>query len=266
VILDRLAETARERVAAQKKLLPLAELRAAAEALPRAADFPFARALERPGLSFVCEVKRASPSKGVIAEHFPHLDIARAYAEAGADAVSVLTEPSAFLGSDEHLRDIAAAVPLPVLRKDFTVDEYQIYEAKVLGAAAVLLIVALLPRARLREFLETARALGLSALVEAHTEGEIGDALAAGAKIVGVNNRDLRSFAVDLSLSERLGGHIPKTCVFVAESGVSSPEDAARLARAGADAVLLGEAIMRAADKRAFLRSLKEGAAREDAR
>jgi indole-3-glycerol phosphate synthase len=170
----------------------------------------------------------------------------------------VLTEPSAFLGSDEYLRRIAAAVHLPVLRKDFTVDAYQIYEAKLLGASAVLLICALLSPGRLADFLATARGLGLSVLVEVHTEDELDMALAAGADIIGVNNRDLQTFAVDLARSELLGGCIPKDKVFVAESGISGPADVRRLAEAGANAVLLGEALMRADDRRAFLRALRE--------
>jgi indole-3-glycerol phosphate synthase len=261
MILDELAAAARDRVAARKAIIPLAALRAAAEALPRAADFPFERALRAPGLSFICEVKRASPSKGLIAASFSPAVIARDYAEAGAAAVSVLTEPTRVLGSDEHLRDVAAAVSLPVLRKDFTVDAYQIYEAKTLGASAVLLICALLSPAALREYLAAARALGLSAIVETHTEQEIDAALAAGAGIIGVNNRDLKNFTVDLSLSERLGKRIPRDRIFVAESGVFGSADAKRLAEAGADAVLLGEALMRAGDKRAFLKALKEGMA-----
>jgi indole-3-glycerol phosphate synthase len=263
VILDKLADAARERVAARKAVLPADAMRAAAEALPRAADFPFARALRKPGLSFICELKRASPSKGVIAARFPHLDIARAYAEAGADALSVLTEPVYFLGGDAYLKEVAAAVPLPALRKDFTVDAYQICEAKTLGAAAVLLICALLPLGRLREFLACAHALGLSALVEVHTEEELETALAADAAIIGVNNRDLASFAVDLSLSERLGKRIPKDKIFVAESGIAGPADIGRLSAAGADAVLLGEALMRADDKRAFLKTLRDAQGRE---
>jgi indole-3-glycerol phosphate synthase len=170
----------------------------------------------------------------------------------------VLTEPSIFLGSDEYLQRIAASVPLPVLRKDFTVDAYQIYEAKLLGASAVLLICALLSPERLGDFLATARGLGLSALVEVHTEKELDMALASGAKIIGVNNRDLRTFEVDLARSESLGGRIPRDKVFVAESGVSGPEDIRRLAAAGANAVLLGEALMRADDRRAFLKVLRE--------
>jgi indole-3-glycerol phosphate synthase len=255
VILDTLADAARARVAARKKEISPERMRAAALALPADAGFPFEAALRRPGLSFICEVKRASPSRGVIAEEFPYLQIAREYAAAGADAISVLTEPERFLGRDEVLREIAADTPLPVLRKDFTVDGYQIYEAKTLGAGAVLLICALLPPETLAEYIALAHALGMSALVEAHTAGEVGAALGAGARIVGVNNRDLRTFEVDLNVSETLGALIPGDTVFVSESGVFTPEDVKRLRRA--DAVLIGEAMMRAPDKRKFLAELR---------
>ncbi|MDR3314818.1 MAG: indole-3-glycerol phosphate synthase TrpC [Oscillospiraceae bacterium] len=258
MILDALAAAARLRVAAAKAALPLAALRARAEALPVQAGFPFEAALAAPGLSFICEVKKASPSKGVIARDFPYLEIARSYAAAGAAAVSVLTEPEYFLGSDQYLREIAAAVPLPALRKDFTVDAYQIYEAKALGASAVLLICALLDLPALREYHALADSLGLSALVETHSEAEVETALAAGARVVGVNNRDLRSFQVDLATGERLGALLPPGVLFVAESGVATPADAARLRRAGADALLIGEALMRAPDKRAFLEAMRD--------
>ncbi|MDR1208921.1 MAG: indole-3-glycerol phosphate synthase TrpC [Clostridiales bacterium] len=261
MILGSLADAARERVARAKARVPLSAVREAAErADPRPS---FAEALKRPGMSFICEVKRASPSKGDIwnnqssAGGFPYLDIAREYAEAGADALSVLTEPTRFLGSDAYLRGIASGVGLPVLRKDFTVDEYQIYEAKALGASAVLLIRALLPGAALKTYLEAARSIGLDALVETRGERELLDALDAGADIIGVNNRDLRTFEVDLAVSERLGRRIPRGVTFVAESGVSGPADARRLREAGADALLIGEALMRARDKSALLAEMR---------
>jgi indole-3-glycerol phosphate synthase len=231
----------------------------------------FENALSAPGLSFICEVKKASPSKGVIAEDFPYLQIASEYEAAGAAAISVLTEPNYFLGSDEYLREIAARAKIPVLRKDFVVDEYQIYEAKVLGAQAVLLICALLEpstearqsrgsppdTAALTRYIATACELGLSALVEIHDEAEAETALAAGARIIGINNRDLKTFGVDLGLSARLRKLIPAGIVTVAESGVKSPDDVRAMRDSGIDAVLIGESVMRAPDKKQFLADLK---------
>lgn len=257
-ILDQLAAHARERVARAKESAPLGAVRRAAEALERG-DFPFERALSGPGISFICECKRASPSKGLIAPDFPYLEIARDYAAAGADALSVLTEPKWFLGSDRYLAEIARAVPLPCLRKDFTVDPYMIYEAKVLGASAVLLICSLLEEGELREMLALADALGLSALVEAHDEAEVETALRAGARVVGVNNRNLRDFSVDHDLSRRLRCLIPREVLFVSESGVRGAGDVARLREIGADAVLIGEALMRAPDRQAMLAGLRGG-------
>ena len=220
-------------------------------------DGSFEKALKRPGLSFICECKKASPSRGVIAESFPYLQIAREYQEAGADAVSVLTESKWFLGSDRYLREIAETVSLPCLRKDFTVDEYMIYEAKLLGASAVLLICSILSSRQLREYLQVCETLGLSALVETHDEGEVDMALEAGARIIGVNNRNLRDFSVDMENSRRLREQIPAEVLFVSESGVKTAADAAALREIGADAVLVGEAMMRAKDKRAMLAELR---------
>ena len=258
-ILDRIAESTRERVAAAKLTRPPEAVRREAEALPRG-SFAFAEALGRPGLSFICECKKASPSKGLIAPEFPYLEIARDYEAAGADAVSVLTEPEWFLGSDGYLEEIARAVRIPCLRKDFTVDEYMIYEAKLLGAGAVLLIVSILSPAQLSEYLEICGELGISALVEAHDAKEIETALEAGAEIIGVNNRNLHDFTVDTGNSARLRSLIPPGVLFVSESGISTPEDARRAAEAGADAVLVGEALMRAQDRGAKLKELREGA------
>lgn len=255
-ILDRLAEAARERVAQAKRNVPETELRRQAEALRRGA-FPFEAALAREGLSFICECKKASPSKGLIAPEFPYLSIAKEYEAAGADAISVLTEPRWFLGSDAYLKEIAGAVSVPCLRKDFTVDAYMIYEAKLLGAAAVLLICQILDEGQIRESLALCDALGLSALVEAHDEREIGTALRAGARIIGVNNRNLKDFSVDTSNSRKLRELMPTDVLFVSESGVRSAEDVARLREIGADAVLIGETLMRAEDKRAKLLELR---------
>ena len=220
----------------------------------------FEAALKKPGLSFICEVKRASPSKGLIAPEFPYLDIAKEYERAGADAVSCLTEPKWFLGSDKIFTDIRRKISTPMIRKDFTVDEYQIYQAKVMGADAVLLICAILDTKTLARYLALCDSLGLAALVEAHDEAEIRSAVSAGAKIIGVNNRNLKDFSVDFSNAARLRDLIPDECVYVAESGVSKPEDAAALGKIGADAVLMGEALMRAKDKAALLAKMREAA------
>lgn len=218
--------------------------------------YPFRERLSAPGISFICEVKKASPSKGLIAENFPYLQIAAEYEEAGAAAISVLTEPDYFMGSDEYLRQIASERNIPVLRKDFTVDEYQIYEAKILGASAVLLICAILDDNELKAFLETAHRLGLSALVEAHDEKEVRRAVAAGAGIIGVNNRDLKTFDVDINNSIKLRELVHDGVVFVSESGIRNKEDVENLRKNGTNAVLIGETLMRADDKKAMLAEL----------
>ncbi len=255
-ILEQLAAHAKERVALAEQACPLEIIRQKASRMEKG-DGSFEKALKRPGLSFICECKKASPSRGVIAESFPYLQIAREYQEAGADAVSVLTEPKWFLGSDRYLREIAETVSLPCLRKDFTVDEYMIYEAKLLGASAILLICSILSSRQLREYLQVCETLGLSALVETHDEGEVDMALEAGARIIGVNNRNLRDFSVDTENSRRLREQIPAEVLFVSESGVRTAADAAALREIGTDAVLVGEAMMRATDKRAMLAELR---------
>ena len=255
-ILDELAAHARERVAAAKKEKPLEEMRRQALSLPKG-DFAFENALKKPGVSFICECKKASPSKGIIAPDFPYLEIAKEYEAAGADCISVLTEPKWFLGSDRYLREIALSVSLPCLRKDFTVDAYMIYEAKLLGASAVLLICSILGEDVLREYIGLCDELGLSALVEAHDGEEVGMALRAGARMIGVNNRNLRDFSVDTDLSRRLRALIPPDVIFVSESGVKTAEDVERLRETGADAVLVGETLMRAPDKAAKLAELR---------
>lgn len=255
-ILEQLAAYARTRVEQAKAVRPLADVKAAALAQPKG-DFAFEKALAQPGVRFICECKRASPSKGLIAPVFPYLDIAKEYAAAGADAISVLTEPKWFLGSDEYLQQIAAAVPVPCLRKDFTVDEYMIYEAKLLGASAVLLICSLLDTETLHQYLGICDVLGLSALVEAHDEQEIASAAAAGARVIGVNNRNLKNFTVDVTNSLALRQKAPPGVLFVAESGITSPADVSALRAAGVDAVLVGEALMRAPDKAAALAALR---------
>ena len=255
-ILDRLAEHARERVVAAKEIRSAETVRLAAEALPRG-NFRLEEALRKPELSFICECKKASPSKGLIAQDFPYLQIAQEYEAAGADAISVLTEPKWFLGSDEYLKEITAEVSVPCLRKDFTVDPYMIYEAKLLGASAVLLICSILEKQQLKEFHWICDELGLSALVEAHDEEEIRMALDAGARIIGVNNRNLKDFSVDTENSRRLRAMIPADVLFVSESGVKDAGDVAGLREIGADAVLVGETLMRAQDKRQKMKELK---------
>lgn len=255
-ILDQLAEHARERVAQAKRQRPLAVVQREALALPKG-DFAFERALDGPDLAFICECKKASPSKGLIAPDFPYLQIARDYEAAGADAISVLTEPRWFLGSDAYLREIAESVRVPCLRKDFTVDEYMLYEAKLLGASAALLICALLDRAQLADAIAVCDGLGLSALVEAHDADEVALALEAGARVIGVNNRNLKDFSVDTGNSRRLRALIPEGVRFVSESGVRDAADVQALREAGANAVLVGEALMKAPDKRAKLAELR---------
>ena len=226
MILDQLADATRARYARRMTDTPLDIVKSRALALPKG-DFAFERALEAPGVSLICEVKKASPSKGLISPDFPYLDIARDYAAAGAAAISCLTEPDYFLGDDRYLQEIAAAVPIPVLRKDFTLYDYQIYEAKVLGAGAVLLICALLDTDTLRRYIEICDTLGLSALVEAHDHREIASALAAGARVIGVNNRNLKDFTVDVHNSSRYRALVPAGVRFVSESGMTTPADIA---------------------------------------
>lgn len=255
-ILDEIAEYSRERVRISRQNVPDEAVRNEALSLPKG-DFAFEAALRHEGLSFICECKKASPSKGLIAPDFPYLEIAREYESAGADAVSVLTEPKYFLGSDDYLREISEAVKIPTLRKDFVVHERMIYEAKLLGASAVLLICAILDAEKLRDYIEICGGLGISALVEAHDEPEIESALKAGARIIGVNNRNLKDFSVDMSNSARLRKIIPADVIFVSESGIKTAYDVKAARDSGADAVLVGETLMRSADKRAMLAELK---------
>lgn len=255
-ILEQLAEHAVFRTEQAKKKLPPTEIKKQALFATKG-DFAFEKALQKSELSFICECKKASPSKGLIAPDFPYLQIAEEYEAAGADAISVLTEPKWFLGSDAYLQEIAAAVSIPCLRKDFTVDEYMIYEARLLGASAVLLICSILSKEQIKEYLAICDELGLSALVETHDEAEVDMALSAGARVIGVNNRNLKDFTVDTENSRRLRERIPKQVLFVSESGVSTPEDVRRLTEIGADAVLVGEALMRADDKKRVLFNLR---------
>lgn len=255
-ILDQLADYARIRTKQAKEKVSFEDIKAKAYSLPRG-TFAFENALKKPGISFICECKKASPSKGLIAPEFPYLEIAREYEAAGADCISVLTEPKWFLGSDKYLEEIANTVSIPCLRKDFTVDEYMIYEAKLLGAQAVLLICSILSVEEIRGYIRVCDELGLSALVEAHNEAEVKGALAAGARIIGVNNRNLKDFTVDTNNSRRLRELVPSDVLFVAESGVQTAEDIRALEEIGVDAVLIGETLMRASDKREKLKELR---------
>ena len=271
-ILHEIAERTKERIETRKKALPLEKLKEMVDAAIGigggakgsciegggvGGDFPFEKALKTNDIAFICEIKKASPSKGIIAEDYPYPDIAREYEASSADAISVLTEPYYFQGADCHLREIAGIVNVPLLRKDFIVDAYMIYEAKFLGADAVLLICSLLDEKTLAEYIGVAHNLGLSALVETHDEFELKMALDAGARIVGVNNRNLKTFEVDTNNSIRLRKLAPSNIIFVSESGIKDAEDVDALRRCGVDAVLVGEALMRAPDKKAALASLR---------
>lgn len=261
MILDEIAARTKERIRQAYQTVPLGEIRRRAEEQARhsqeTAPLPFEAALRAPGLSFICEVKKASPSKGVIAQAFPYVEIAKSYEEAGASAISVLTEPYYFQGNDRYLEEIVRAVRIPVLRKDFTVDPYMVYQAKILGASAILLICAILDDGELKEYAAIAKTLGLSVLTEAHDGWEVERALRAGARIVGVNNRDLKTFTVDVNNSIRLRDQVPSDVVFVSESGIRGPEDTKLLYENGTDAVLIGETLMRSPDKKAMLNLLK---------
>ena len=257
MILNTIAASAKERVAAAKEALPLAEQIARARESDCNTGFPFEQALAKKRMSFICEVKKASPSKGLIAPEFPYVQIAKEYEAAGADAISVLTESAYFQGKNEYLTKIRQTVQIPLLRKDFTVDEYMIYEAKNIGADAVLLICAILSPMQLSEYAGIARELGLSALVEAHDEREVKMALAADARIVGVNNRNLKDFTVDINNSVRLREMVPENILFVSESGMKTRQDIERLEQNGTNAVLIGETLMRSADKKAALQELR---------
>ena len=256
-ILQTIAAHTVKRVEASRQKVSAEEMRRAALSMNPDTGFPFEAALAGPDISFICECKKASPSKGLIAPDFPYLRIAREYEAAGAACISVLTEPEWFLGENRYLKEVAEAVSIPCIRKDFTVDPYMIYEAKTLGASAVLLICSLLDRDTLRRYIEICDTLGLSALVEAHDEREIGDAVAAGARIIGVNNRNLKTFTVDVGNSGRLRALVPENILFVAESGIRTAEDIQSLREAGVDAVLIGETLMRSEDKKKMLDTLR---------
>lgn len=264
-ILQTFADYAKVRVEEAKRRIPPETMRQKAFEIREEQrkrgdeDFAFEHRLAGPDIGFICECKKASPSKGLIAPNFPYVEIAKSYEEAGAACISVLTEPKWFLGENRYLQEIAGAVTIPCIRKDFTVDEYMIYEAKTLGASAVLLICSLLDTEVLRSYRQLCDELGMSALVEAHDEGEIASALEAGARIIGVNNRNLKDFTVDVDNSRRLRQMVPPDVLFVAESGIRTAGDIQALREAGVNGVLIGETLMRAADRKAMLRELKDG-------
>ena len=249
MILDTIVEATKVRVAQEKQLESPEAVKAAALALPADTGFPFEAALRQQDFNFICEVKKASPSKGIIAEHFPYLDIAQEYEVAGAAAISVLTEPDFFKGDKKYLQEIASTVNIPVLRKDFIIDEYQIYQAKVWGASAILLICACLDVPTLTKFRELADSLGLSSLVEAHDEAEVQMAIDCGARIIGVNNRNLKDFTVDVQNSVRLRNLVQDDVIFVSESGLETPEDIQVLREHNIGVALMGETFMRSPNK-----------------
>lgn len=253
-ILDEIAERTRQRVQECRERKPLEEVKKEADAVSVDTGYPFERAMSRDGLSFICEVKKASPSKGVIAEDFPYVEIAKDYERGGASAISVLTEPYYFQGSDAYFREIRQAVSLPMLRKDFVVDEYMIYEAKAMGADAVLLICAILDDEQLATFYRLADELGMTALVETHDSDELNRALTIGARVIGVNNRDLRDFTVDLNHSIRYRREVPEDVIFLSESGIRTKEDLDRLEENRVDGVLIGETMMRAENREQAVR------------
>ncbi|MDD6402315.1 MAG: indole-3-glycerol phosphate synthase TrpC [Lachnospiraceae bacterium] len=256
-ILQLISEYAKERVENCKKTKSLEEVKKEAIAIPKTNEFAFEKALAKEGISFICECKKASPSKGIIAEDFKYLEIAKDYQKAGATCISVLTEPKWFLGKDEYLKEISDAVTIPCIRKDFVVDEYMIYEAKILGASAVLLICSILDEITIKNYIKLCDQLGLSALVEAHDEDEIKMAVRAGARMIGVNNRNLKDFTVNVENSRQLRKLVPSNILFVAESGIKTREDIAVLEAAGVDAVLIGETMMLAKDKNKMLNELR---------
>lgn len=257
MILERIAASTKIRVNNKKKEVSLDEMKHIAQGCQNNTGFPFEKALLKDDINFICEVKKASPSKGLIASDFPYLDIAKEYELAGAAAISVLTEPEYFLGDNKYLSEIEKVVSIPLLRKDFVVDEYQIYEAKSIGASAVLLICSLLNTKTIKEYISICDQLGLSALVEAHDEREIDSALTAGARIIGVNNRNLKDFTVNIENSVELRKLVPDNILFIAESGIQTAVDINVLRKAHVNGVLIGETLMRSPDKGTLLRKLR---------
>ena len=258
-MLDEIVEKTKERLVESKKNKSLEELKEEVQKLEITQDFQFKKALSEEGISIIAEVKRASPSKGLIAQDFDYLTIAKEYEEAGASAISVLTEPYFFKGSNDYLKEIAENVSIPILRKDFVIDEYMIWEAKSIGASAVLLIVSILSIVELKKFLDLAHDLGLSAIVETHDGDEIRTALNVGAEIIGVNNRDLTDFTVNIENSINLRRCVSGDVIFISESGIKTPEDVRKLKENNVDAVLIGETLMKSDDKKSMISELKNG-------
>ena len=258
-MLDEIVEKTKERVEIAKGIVSMDDLKNEVSLMEITDDFPFKKALSGEDIAIIAEVKKASPSKGVIAEDFDYLAIAKEYESAGASAISVLTEPYFFMGSDDYLKEISENVAIPVLRKDFIIDEYMIWEAKALGASAILLIVSILDIVQLKKFLDLAHDLGLSAIVEAHDGDEIMRALTVGAEIIGVNNRNLNDFTVDIENSISLRRCVSGDVVFISESGIKTKEDVRRLKENNVDAVLIGETLMKSDDKKAMISELKNG-------
>lgn len=256
MILEQIAKDTIERVKKEKEELSLSVVKEKALSMKKG-DFAFEKAIKSNDISFICEVKKASPSKGIIAQDFPYVKIAKEYEKAGATCISVLTEPKYFMGSKAYLKEISENVSIPLLRKDFVVDEYMIYDAKLHGASCVLLICSLLDEATLKNYIEICDTLGISALVEAHDKEEIKKAMNAKARMIGVNNRDLKTFTVDINNSKRLRKLVPKDILFVAESGIKTNADILELREADVNAVLIGETFMRAEDKKAMLDELR---------
>ncbi len=258
-MLDKIVEKTKERVEQAKKIIPLEDLKKEVSLMDVNDEFPFKKALKEDGISIIAEVKKASPSKGLIAEDFDYVGIAKDYEEAGASAISVLTEPFFFMGSDDYLSEISENVSIPLLRKDFVVDEYMIWEAKLLGASAILLIVSVLDTVQLKKYLDLAHELGLSAIVETHDGDEIRKAMIVGAEIIGVNNRNLKDFTVDIDNSINLRRCVSGDVVFISESGIKTKEDVTKLKENNVDAVLIGETLMKSDDKKAMILELKNG-------
>ena len=256
-MLEKIVAKTEERLVESKRNNPLSQLKEEVSKLDINDDFPFKEALKDPEIAIIAEVKKASPSKGLIAEDFDYIKIAKEYEQAGASAISVLTEPYFFKGSNDYLKEIAENVSIPILRKDFTIDEYMIWEAKSLGASAILLIVSILDDVQLKRYLDLAHELGLSAIVETHDEDEIRTAIGAGAEIIGVNNRNLADFTVDINNSVNLRRLVSDDVLFISESGIKTAEDVRRLKENNVDAVLIGETLMRSDDKKSMILELK---------
>ncbi|KZX14811.1 indole-3-glycerol phosphate synthase [Methanobrevibacter cuticularis] len=263
MILDKIVKTTKDRIEEKKKKLPIEKLIAEIEAKNRNMDeisdkpFPFENALKSDDISLICEIKRASPSKGIISDDFNYLEIAKEYEKGGASAISILTEPYFFKGHDKYISEISSHVTIPILRKDFVIDHYMIYEAKLLGASAILLICSILSKDQLNEYIKISHNLGLSALVEAHTHEEIKIAISAGARIIGVNNRNLKNFEVNIDTSINLRKHVPKNILFVSESGIKTQEDIKILRDNKVNGALIGESLMKSKDKVEAISKLK---------